>query len=774
MLLIRDYRSREMRVLIAAVLCSVICLTAIAFAIDSIRNLLSDTSASLLGGDRVISAPGPIAQEIITLAKNNSSAYTETLTFYSMISDSNNVILSTIKAVAESYPLHGKLYISSAISDIPYPSAIIPEPGTIWLEPRVFVELDLKVGDYVEVGNARLKIAAVLRDEPDRVADGFAFVPRAIINMQDVGQTEAVQAGSRVTYKLLVNGTKAQLDTLDIQIPKLLPVGYKLSSANAEMESFRNLDLAENYLSLAILINIIIAAVAISIAANRYSTVHAIDAAVMRCLGASAKRLAQIFTLGLLLGSLVLGVIGSAIGFIIEQTIAYLLLKYMNLQLPLPGYLPLLYGVLGAMLLVLIAALPAFIKLSKESPMQVLRRGKSNGNSNGWQLKFNFSRRLPALLRLSLNNIFYNAKNNLFQLVAFSFIICVALILFNVRSDLLNNWFAQLPHETPNYFALNISMADKPKMQQFLSNNQISSTDFYPIVRGTLIRINQEVVNTEESQKKNQREGIHRPLNLTWSSSLPFKNQILQGNWFDANELEKNTLSIENELAARLNIKLGDELTFLINTQEVNAKVTSIRSVEWNSLTPNFYVIYPPGMLEDFPHTYLVSFYLPDGQSALLRNMVKEFPSINILSISQMIEQANVVISMLSLVVGFIWLFTLIISLILMLAIVLSGINLRNYQNNLMRILGASKAQIQNMLSIEYVILGAIAGFIGSSIAIALGAHISQRYFNSAHIINWWTMPAGCLAGSIIMWLAGFIATFKSLSTAPIQFTRNN
>lgn len=768
----RDYRSKEMRILIAAVLCAVICLTAISFSISSIRKHLNLVSTVLLGGDRIISAPEAIEPDIIELAKKNNLKYTQTLSFYSMLATDTELLLAAVKAVTDHYPLLGQLKIAQQLDAVGTGTNQIPSPGTIWLESRAMIQLGIRIGDSINVGDASLVVTAILSSEPDQVADGISYAPRAIMNMQDVASTQAVQPGSRVTYKLLVVGSADNLHSFDMQLNKIMPVDYKVRTINSESNSFNNLNLAENYLNLAALVNILLAAVAVSIAANRYSTVHVVDAAIMRCLGASGRQIILIYSSSLLLGSIVLGLVGSGIGFAIQQAIAGLLVHYINLELPLPGLQPLFIGICCALILVMGVALPAIIGLAKVPPMQILRSANNLSTNTNWGSRLKFSRKLPALLRLSLNNIVYNLKNNIIQVLAFAIVICVALILFVIRTDLLNSWQTQLPKETPNYFAINIPTSVVPKFKQYLIDNQITVGSFYPIVRGTLIKINQEPVSTipEESGK---RTGIHRPLNLTWTQELPFDNKILQGEWFSAQDVGKPVLSIEKAMAERLNVGIGDELTFMINTQEIHARISNIRSVQWDSFTPNFYVIYPAGVLEQIASTSMTSFYMTKDKEKILLELVKKFPQINLLSVTAMLDMANVVISLLSLVVGFVWLFTLLVGILLLLAVILSNMKLRNYQNNLMRILGASIRQVQSILLLEYIVLGAIAGLLGSGIAVGVAQFVSKKYFAMYYQINWWNLVVGCIVGVIVMLVGGVLGTRKSLNTAPIQLTRD-
>lgn len=755
----------------AAVLCAVICLTSITFMISSIQGLFANTSAELLGGQRVISAPEQISPNILSIVSKNSEQHTETLSFYSMLSNDTDLILSLIKAVESSYPLYGTLKISDSLNTIVRDTSTIPEPGTIWVEPRILMALNTKVGDSLMVGNAKLTISAVLRGEPDRVADGFGFVPRALMNVLDVARTEVVQPGSRINFKLLFNANESQLKNIDSILKPLLPITYEYRTANLQTTNYRNLDLASNYLWLAITINFILAAVAILISAHCYTNAHIKDAAIMRCLGASKHKLLALYVANLTMIAFVLGAIGGVCGLIIQQLVSVVLRKYIELQLPMPTATPFLFGVFGSLLLMLCVALPSILRLVSISPIQALRQESIFFNGNNWRIKFNFAQNMPLVLRLSLNNIFYNTKNNLLQLLAFALIISVALVLFNIRSDLLNNWFQQLPQDTPNYFVINIMQDDKKAFEQFLHNYALPSTEMYPIARGTLVKINQTPVTIDGVEEPNKRTGINRPLNLTWTNNLPLENKILQGNWFNQAE-SKALISIEKDMTDRLKVKLGDELTFMINMQEYPAIISSIRSVKWGTFTPNFYVIYSPGILDKAAHTYMVSFYLAPDQQGLLRHMVSKFPGVNVLSVTEMFDQANVMLKMLSLVIGFIWLFTLTIGLLLLLAIILSGIKTRNYQNNLMRILGASKSKLQIILGLEYLIIGACSGLLGSSIAIGAAKFVSNVYFQSKYTANWWTIVAGVCIGSFIMVLGGLIGTNKALGVTPMKFIR--
>jgi len=725
----------------------------------------------LLGGDRVITAAEPFSLQLIDIAKQEKLQYTEIISFYSMLSTKDEFLLAAVKAVGDNYPLIGKLKASKQLNTPGIAILKPPEPGTLWLESRAVIQLRANIGDNIQVGDAELKLTSILTSEPDRVADGFTFAPRALINIQDVAKTKAIVPGGRVNYKMLITGAQQNLHNFDSAIKKQPLDKYKIQTIKSESNSIKNLNLATKYLNLALLVNIVLSAITVSICANRYSTTHTIDAAILRCLGASKKQIVFIYCGSLVLISLLIGLVGSGIGYIIEICIANFLHDYINLELASPGLWPLLLGTGCALFLTLIFGLPAIFYLANTPPMQILHRASTDTKNTSWRLHFKLSNKIPAFIRLSLNNIAYNSQDNFLQLLAFITVICVGLILFIVRNDLIHSWQQQLPTNVPNYFVINIPQERVTEFSTLLQQHKIAASELYPIVRGNLIKINGQEVSEDEEDGK--RTGIHRPLNITWTSNLPTENQVVQGSWFTKAEHGQPLASIEKEMADRLRIKVGDEVTFRIISDNITTKITNIRTVVWSSFTPNFYLIYNPGVLNNFPVTYMSSFYLSSTQEQLLLTIVSQFPEVNLINISAMIDQAKTVLSLLSLVISFIWLFTLIIAILMLLAVVISSLKMRTYQNNLMRIIGASRKQLLTIFMFEFCILGFIAGSIGSTIAIVVAKQLSWQYFTMYYPLNWMLILYGTISGIAIMLISGLIGASRTFKYSPIQVGRD-
>lgn len=759
--------------------------------------LLANTEAALLGGDRVISSPTPIDKQIENLAIENNLETSRTISFFSMLTSETNLALTSLKAVDQDYPLRGQLYIDGD------PTNALPAAGEIWLEERAMLLLGLKIGDQVTIDRSRFTVTHVLTLEPDRVSGGFSFAPRGLINKKDLSNTALLQPGSRVNYRLLIAGNSGNLTKFDQQITNKLNKNQKMQVAGEDdARSNNRLLQTTSFLRLAVLVNIILVSVVIGIVAFNYISGHMREVAIIRCLGATSRQVVSLFVLSLLVIGTVCGTVGSCIGYILSKVLGSILLEFLDLQLPQPSWYPALGGIGLAVFLVIGLGLPPLQILRKITPIYVLRSIAILADKLVWfcywivisifiigmyyiaaneilfqytaisllsalgvsllfmQIMFHYIPKwLPALsitLKLSLRNIISNSTLNSIQFLAFVIVITLATILFSVRSDLLSAWQAQVPTDAPNYFAINIQPDQESLFKKELTVAGVDVPELYPVIRGRLQSINGRPAE------------YWRPFNLTWTPVLPLDNKIISGLWLQS---DKGEVSVETRIAERLGINIGDELVFDIMLREVTAKVTSIRSVTWESFNPNFYFIFSNGLMQDFSTDYMASFYVPNTENIL--SMVSTFPNITFISIKPILDQAVLILELVSVLVAYIWIFTLLIGILLLMAVMLSSIKARNYQNNLMRVLGASRSQIQQVLNFEFVFLGGTAGGLGSLIAVLGAKYLAVELFKVSYGVNYLVVVSGALAGMLLMLCGGILGTFKALRTSPIQLLRN-
>ncbi len=776
---------------------AVICLTSIGFFIDSVYGLLANTQASLIGGDRVISSPTPVEQGIKDLAKDSNLEIAETISFFSMLTSENNLALTSLKAVDSSYPLRGQLYIDGQ------PTTAVPLLGEIWLEERAMLLLGVQLGDQVTIDSSNFKVSNVLTLEPDRVSGGFSFAPRGIINKQDLYNTALLQPGSRVNYRLLIAGNTTDLAKFDQQIIGKLKDNQKMQVAGEEdARSNNRLLQTTSFLRLALLVNIILVSVVIGIVAFIYIAGHMREVAIIRCIGATSQQVVWLFALSFLVIGMGCGTVGSGIGYILSKGLGHILVQFLDLQLPEPSWIPAIGGISLAVFLVIGLGMPPLLILRKVSPVYVLRSASISIDKWVWfcywivisifiagiyyvvaspvlfryiiisllsalgasllfmQALFRYMPRwlpaLPITLKISLRNIISNSTLNSVQFLGFVLVITLGTILFSIRGDLLTAWQAQMPVDSPNYFAINIQPQQVTPLKSDLSAAGIDVPEFYPVIRGRLKSIN------------GKQAEYWRPFNLTWTSTLPLDNKILGGLWLQD---DNDEVSVETRIAERLGIALGDELVFDIMLREVRAKVTSIRSVTWESFNPNFYFIFAAKMMQDFSTNYMASFYVANSSDIL--SMVNDYSNITFISIKPILDQAVLILDLVSVLVAYIWIFTLLIGLLLLVAIMLASIKARNYQNNLMRVLGATQSQIQRILNYELVLMGASAGVVGSLIAVLAAKYLATELFKVSYEVNYLVVLAGAFTGMLLMLFGGFLGTFKALRTSPIQLLRN-
>ena len=261
-----------------------------------------------------------------------------------------------------------------------------------------------------------------------------------------------------------------------------------------------------------------------------------------------------------------------------------------------------------------------------------------------------------------------------------------------------------------------------------------------------------------------------RELNLTWLAGLPENNQLLDGTWFDTDA--KAQVSVEAEIAERLDVKLGDRLVFSIGGQALSATVTSIRKVDWNSLQPNFYMILSPDLLADFPATYITAFYLPSQQTQLLNQLARQLPTVTVISVDNIIAQVNDIIAQVTIALSFILLIICVAAALVLVAQVQATLEQREQELAILRTLGARYAFLRNALLLEFALLGAMAGGFATLLAEVMLLTVQQRVFElpfSPHYNLWWMGP---VLGVVMVTVLGWWQLKRLLSIPGAQLMR--
>lgn len=750
---------RGVWMLFAALVLAVTATTALRFTSDTLSIAINQQAGQLLAGDLVLSSNQPLDAVWQQRAQDSQLRTNASTVFSSMAQTGEQFVLVNVKAVNPGFPLRGTLGIEPVQSS----STGIPAPQTIWLTPRLFDLLKVRLGDQIRIGDASFKVAASIVRDPNQETGMSGFSPTVIINQQDVARTKAIQVGSRIDYRLIMAGQPQQVQAFEQRYKDNLPQGVQLRTASQGntrlMRPVRTLD---DYAQIASILTMLLCGVAIALACQRYVTEQIDQFAMLRCLGAGHRQMILVY-----LGLLGLLLLAAAIsGTIVGAGVAYGLLHILHQALPalelqfqpviLLG-MPLLTGIFAAAVLLAGFAVPDLLRLIYVSPLRVIRRVEQHfswskiliGGSAFLALfvfllvqtgKLGVSITLLGgvlvllavlyvitLLMLKLiqktsfgQSYIRQPRQISLQILALSLGLGLLTILLFLRNDLMQRWQTSLPQGTPNQFVYGLPPDQKAEFVQRLQLQQWQGTPLYPNIKGRLIAKNGQPFSAAQTRQHNS---LRRELNLTQSSQFPADNQVLAGKPFNA----VNQVSVEQETATSLGINLGDQLTMSLPEGNLVAEVVSIRSVNWDSFSPNFFFIYSPGSMDEFAGSYLGSFYVPPTQHQQLAQLIADFPTTVFIDIDAVLNEVRRLLEVLGQALALLAALVSIAGVLVLLASLQLLVDQRQREVILLRVIGLSRQQLRMRLSVEMALIGVLAGFMAVILAESVAALMSWR-----------------------------------------------
>ncbi len=816
-LLWRDSRSGELTILLLALIIAVTSSTAIALFSDRLQRTMTNQTAEFLAADLVITSPATIPAAWSAKAAQLHLAQARTVEFSSVLIEHDELLLASIKAVSEAYPLRGFLKTTTA----DYSTEIIthngPDKGTAWLEKRILPALKLKVGDPITVGEKQLTITNIITYEADKKGDFYSFSPRVMINEADLQATGILQPGSHVHYFFQFTGEAKVLAEFKHWVkPQLNPSQRIMDIHEDRPELGSALERAERYLGLSSIVIILISGVAIAMATRRYTERHFNATALLRCLGCKQNEILWLYSSQFIVLGVLASAVGCLFGWFAQEALFHLLRGLLPQQVASPGLLADFFGFIIGMAVLLGFALPPLLRLKKVSPLRVLRRELEPLPSSAWliyglsisiigiliwkytdDIKMTVtiigvglitvlalgllvygllgltSKLLPFMSltwRFGLQGLLRNSRASVSQILAFSITLVAMVLSFTVRTDLVDNWQKQLPDNAPNHFALNIFPDQQADFRLELQQHYISVSQFYPVVKGRLVTINNTPVQQIVSKDTQGESATHRELSLTWTKELPEENKIVAGNWWTTEQA--GLVSVEQKLADSLKIKLGDLLTFIVGSQQINAMVANIRELRWDTMKPNFYMIFSPGTLDAYPSTFITSFYLSEGQKNVLNTLVKKYPGTTILEVGLILQQFKTILTQLTQAINYLLYFALMSGFTVLFAAVYATLDSRIYEGALMRTLGANRSLLRKTHIIEFTMLGLISGLLAVVISEAIIYALYTQVLNMEYrpsLYLWSVIP---FTGALFVGIAGCWGVRHVLNKSPLRVLR--
>jgi len=375
--------------------------------------------------------------------------------------------------------------------------------------------------------------------------------------------------------------------------------------------------------------------------------------------------------------------------------------------------------------------------------------------------------------RYGLANVSRRGGDSVVQIVAFGLGLMVLLLLAVVRGDLLNDWRRSLPADAPNNFLINIRPEERQSLEQFLGKHGLGQPTMFPMVRARITAINSRPSESLKLHGDSGRGFLEREQNLTWSARLMEDNQVIAGVWWTAADTGKHLVSISTEYQEALQLKLGDKLSFDVAGEKLTVEVASVRKIRWDSFRPNFFLVFPPGLLDGAAGTYMTGVYLTPQQRPALADLVSRFPTISVFDVDAILKQIRDIMDRASLAVQYVFLFTLVAGVVVLLAAVQSTRDERRYESAMLRTLGASRGTVLQGVAAEFSALGFLSGTLAAFGATGIGWVLARRLFSLQYTLDPKVWVVGLVCGTILVGLSGTLATRRVVNTPPINTLRD-
>ena len=814
----------ELSIILFAIILSVAAVLSLSLFSERLQGALTDRSAEFIAADRQLSARAPLDPEWVSAAHNYNLATALQTSTRSMAFANDELALVDLRAVSEDYPLKGTIKLAPELFATGVATNHIPASGEAWMDSRLFQLLGVSLGDNIELGEAQFTITQVLSEIPDGGFSVFNADPMVLINLSDIAATKVTGPGSRVNYKVYFTGDDNDLDNyfdelspqLDRQVHRWLSVQDDTSPIGESVAR------AEQFFLLASLLAIVLAAVAIGVAAQRYAQRHFDPVAIMKTLGASTATIREVYLYQIVFIALLGIVIGAIVGFVLQQLVVNALADTVEVSLQVWYWRPLLIAIFTGSVCALLFCLYPLLGLFSIPPLRVLRRDiASSFSARGGQyltaggaillLMWVYSQNLKISLILFVSGLILvglllaatfglialgrvlgtgrmgtwqlawarikrRSLDNSVQLISFALTIMLLLVVLVMRNDIVQQWRDQLPTGTANYFLANVTEEQRPNLVQHFADNGIETDGLYPVSRGRFVKINDEILRNditkeEEDTTNETRRGMGREANLTWDTTLQMGNDVIAGQWHgewtpETSELGEGIypVSIEERVGERMRIGLGDQLTFNIGSEIVTVEVTSIRTVNWQTMQPNFFFVLHPMAMEAFRASYITSFYLPPERKPELTRLMAPFASVTMFDVDARINQVRSIIDQVSAAIEFILILVLVAGSLVLIAQVQASMDERQRELAILRTLGAKGRMIRASVIYEFLIIGSVAGFM-AALANEVSLYLLQTQIfqmqSSLHLDYWVIAP---LTGAAVVGLLGAASCWRLLS----------
>ena len=568
---------------------------------------------------------------------------------------------------------------------------------------------------------------------------------------------------------------------------------------------------------LSALVSVLLGGVAVAMASRRFLARHLDTVALMKCVGARHRDVVRLMLTQLLLLALAAGVVGSLLGYLTQYGLSLIVGDLVEAQLPSPTWRGVVIGPITALTVAIGFALPPLMQLRSVPPARVLRRdleppplGYSaeygvaaaavtamlywlfrdfeliayvlGGSVVTFAVLYgagrllviglqHFRGRVGVAWRYGIANVARRGRESSVQIVAFGIGLMVLLLLTIVRTELMSAWQAELPVDAPNHFVINIQAAERAAVTEILARHGISSPRYTPLVRARISHVNGTPINEYQAKDERAADELRDDLNLTWAATINPNNELVEGQWWQ----EDNTspqVSIDERILEEIGLGLGDQLTYAIAGESVTVTITSARRINWDTFSPNFFMVVSPAALENMPQSFVTSFYVEAHQRAATLDLSQALDNVSVIDIGAVLDQVRRAMARAALAVQYVFMFTFAAGITVLLAAIQSTRDERLYESAVLRTLGARRGVILQGVAAEFTALGLLAGTLGAFGAGLIGYFVAAELFELDYLPGPTLWLAGLVVGGLVVGVSGTLAARSVVNEPPVSTLR--
>lgn len=826
-------RFRGLRLLLVCLFLGTAALTAIISLTDAIDHELSAQGQQILGGDIQLALwqrPAAPAELEAMRAMGTVSGGTR---LQAMARHQNNAAPVELKSVDSKWPLYGQFTLTGE------KVAHAPEGDAAWLSPDAMARLGLQTGDRFQIGTLSLIAAGVIGTEPDRLGEGFQLGPTIIVAEDLPARAGLLQPGAmyRSVYRIALPPS-ADISRAGENFRQQFPnAGYELRTRDrASPGADRFVSRMGEFLLLVGLSALVIAGIGIGGGVTSYLDSRRRNIATLKILGATSGDIARIYAMQIGVTALTGSVAGILAGVVttpfLAQFLEGLLPVNAQLRLSVPAViLALSYGILVAFIFSILplmrakqvpalammrpaggssvkiapagwgmmgaglAAICALVLLTSSQPW--LAAGFLGGSAAVLALLgligrgvITMARRLPRpsnpMIRNAVTNLYRPANTTAALVTAIGFGLMSFVLLAGVQTAIDGNIEKRVPSQAPDYFVLDIPRDLLPDFERIVTEQQSGARiRAVPTLRGAVLAFGPRDNLTRVADMQEVPEGawaLRGERGLTYASDVPPGNTITQGSWWPDPYTGPPLVSVDEEFASTLDLKIGDQITIGLLGVERTATIANLRQIDWESMGFNHALVFSPNALMDAPHNLAATIHLPapanpesknnQDSGPLLRELISAFPSSSVIETGPLLQQARSIVSQVGLATFAAASVAVLAGIAVLIGAILAARAARSYDTVILRVLGADSRQILLMNMTEYLLLAAIL----AAITLPLGTLLAWLVVTQMFEFTWlpdWTAIAGILGAAIILiLLCALVSIWPVLRARPAQALR--